>query len=52
MAKGSSKGGKGAGKGQGRSAITGRYVTKATVARNPRTTVTESKSKDGKGKSK
>lgn len=46
------KGSKGSGsKGQGRSAITGRYVTKATVARNPRTTVTESGGK-GKGKSK
>ncbi|MDF0528651.1 hypothetical protein P0W64_02365 [Tsukamurella sp. 8F] len=28
-------------KGHARSAITGRYVTKATATRNPRTTVTE-----------
>jgi hypothetical protein len=29
-------------KGHSRSAITGRYVTRATAARHPRTTVTES----------
>lgn len=46
MAKGS---GKSSGK-QGRSAITGRYVTKATVARHPRMTVAESKGKGGKRK--
>lgn len=33
----------GGGKGKARSAITGRYVTKATAARHPKTTVTESK---------
>lgn len=33
----------GGGKGKARSAISGRYVTKATAARHPKTTVTESK---------
>ncbi|HEY4225005.1 MAG TPA: hypothetical protein VGM70_04270 [Pseudolysinimonas sp.] len=32
-------------KGNARSAITGRYVTPATAARNPRTTVTEKPTK-------
>jgi hypothetical protein len=33
--------GKSTGSGKARSAITGRYVTKATAARHPRTTVVE-----------
>jgi hypothetical protein len=41
---------KGKGSGKARSAISGRYVTKAHAARSPKTTVVE-KSK-GKGKSK
>lgn len=37
------KKGKGSGKGKYRSAITGRYVTKARGKRSPKTTVKESK---------
>ena len=37
-------------KGHARSAKTGRYVTKATAARHPRTTVVESGSNKGSGK--
>lgn len=37
-------------KGHARSAKTGRYVTKATAARHPRTTVVESGSSKGSGK--
>ena len=36
---------RGASKGNSRSAITGRYVTPATAARHPRTTVTEKPTK-------
>jgi len=36
-------------KGSNRSAITGRYVTPATAARHPRTTVTERGSNQGSG---
>lgn len=36
--------------GRARSASTGRYVSKATAARNPRTTVIESTSGKGGGK--
>lgn len=36
-------------KGHARSAKTGRYVSKATAARHPRTTVTESTSSKGGG---
>ncbi len=42
MARGSSKG-------SARSAITGRFVTKATAARHPRTTVVNSGSNRGSG---
>lgn len=38
-----SRGKSSGGKGKARSAITGRYVTKATASRHPKTTVTESK---------
>jgi hypothetical protein len=38
---------KASGKGRSRSAITGRYVTKATATRNPKTTVTETAKKKG-----
>lgn len=38
--------------GRGRSAITGRYVTKATVARHPRTTVTTHGGSAGRGTSR
>ena len=43
MAKGKSSGGKGksSGGGKNRSAITGKYVSKATAARWPKNTVTE-----------
>jgi hypothetical protein len=44
MAKGKSSGG------NARSAITGRYVTKAQARRSPNTTVTESRSKGGRRK--
>lgn len=37
-------------KGHARSAKTGRYVTKATAARNPRTTVVERGGNKGSGK--
>lgn len=37
-------------KGDARSAKTGRYVTKATAARHPRTTVVESGGNKGSGK--
>jgi hypothetical protein len=37
-------------RGHARSAKTGRYVSKATAARHPRTTVTESTSGKGGGK--
>jgi hypothetical protein len=37
-------------KGHARSAKTGRYVTKATAARHPRTTVVESGGNRGSGK--
>ena len=37
-------------RGHARSAKTGRYVSKATAARHPRTTVTESTSDKGGGK--
>ncbi|HEX8509340.1 MAG TPA: hypothetical protein VF635_07570 [Propionibacteriaceae bacterium] len=37
-------------KGHARSAKTGRFVTKATAARHPRTTVTESSGGKGGGK--
>lgn len=37
-------------KGHARSAKTGRYVTKATAARHPRTTVVESGGNKGSGK--
>lgn len=40
---------KGSGGGRARSAITGRYVTKAIAKRSPKTTVIESSNK-GKGK--
>jgi len=40
---GGSKGGSGGSKGKARSAITGRYVSKATAARWPKNTVTEKK---------
>jgi len=42
-AKGSSKGG-----GKARSAITGRFVTKGTAKRSPRTTVVEKTKRKGK----
>lgn len=35
--------------GHARSAVTGKYVSKATAARSPRTTVTESGSNKGSG---
>lgn len=38
-----------AGSGRARSASTGKYVSKATAARHPRTTVTESTSSKGGG---
>lgn len=44
MARGRSSGG------HARSAKTGRYVTKATAVRNPRTTVVESGGNKGSGK--
>jgi hypothetical protein len=50
MAKGGGKGGGSRSGGHSRSAITGRYVTKATAARSPKTTVVESRGKGGKGK--
>ncbi len=39
----------GRGKGHGRSAITGRYISRAAVARHPRTSVTESRSNHSAG---
>jgi hypothetical protein len=39
---------RGSGGGKARSAISGRYVTKSTAKRNPRTTVVERSSKKGK----
>jgi hypothetical protein len=41
---------KGTSSGKARSAITGRYVTRATAARNPRTTVVEKSSTRRSGK--
>ena len=42
------KGSKSSGSGKARSAITGKYVTKATAARHPKTTVVEKPSKSKK----
>lgn len=44
MARGKSSGGR------GRSAITGRYISKAAVSRHPRTSVVESSSNKGSAK--
>lgn len=40
---------KGTGGGHGRSAISGRYISRAAVARHPRTSVTESGSNNSSG---
>ena len=45
MAGKSSSGGK-----RGRSAVNGRFVKQSTVKKNPKTTVNESTTKQGKGK--